>query len=306
VIGGVRYETTNNDLTGNIVDEEGPKITPVRFKNNYDNWLPSATIRFEPQRNLVLRAAAYRSLVRPNLSKLAPRFELNDDDEGVFGNPALRPYKAWNFDAGIEYYFTNNGALSANFFYKDVQDFIVDSIIDEPGIFNGIAFKEAEIAINGDGAKIKGVELSFSQVLDFLPSPLDGFLIQANYTYTDTEASLANGRKISLPSSSKHTFNAVLGYEKGPFSFRVAGTYRDKYLDEIGSGAANDRIVASHFQLDASVKYKITNNLQVFAEWININDEPYFAYQQGDSDRRRLLQYEEYSWTAKFGAKVKF
>lgn len=305
VIGGVRYENTKTDLSGNRVDEGGPTITPVQFSNDYDNWLPSLNIRFEPQRNLVFRAAAYRSLVRPNLADLAPRFELSDDNEGDFGNPDLRPYRAWNFDASAEYYFSNNGAISANFFYKDVNDFIVDSFNEDGGVFNGITFEEAVIPINGDSATIKGVELSLSQALTFLPSPLDGFLLQVNYTYTDAEGTLNDGRDIRLPASSKHTLNAVLGYEKGPFSFRLAGTYRDKYLDEIGASAEDDRIVASHFQLDASAKYRVNKNLQFFLEWVNINDEPYFAYQNRDN-RRRLLQYEEYSWTAKFGAKVNF
>ncbi|WP_422345296.1 TonB-dependent receptor [Parasphingorhabdus sp.] len=305
VIGGVRYENTKTDLNGNRVDEDGPTITPVRFSNDYDNWLPSLNIRFEPQRNLVFRAAAYRSLVRPNLADLAPRFELSDDNEGDFGNPDLRPYRAWNFDASAEYYFSNNGAISANFFYKDVKDFVVDSFNEDGGVFNGITFEEAVIPINGESATIKGVELSLSQALTFLPSPLDGFLVQVNYTYTDAEGTLDDGRDIPLPASSKHTLNAVLGYETGPFSFRLAGTYRDKYLDEIGASAEDDRIVASHFQLDASAKYRVNKNLQFFLEWVNINDEPYFAYQNRDN-RRRLLQYEEYSWTAKFGAKVNF
>lgn len=309
VIGGARYEKTKTDLTGNIVVEDGP-ITPAQFSSDYDDWLPSLTVRFEPQRNLVFRAAAYRSLVRPNVADLAPRFEIDDDGEAVLGNPSLRPYKAWNFDAAAEYYFSNNGAISANFFYKEVKNFIVDAVgvkgdANVPSVFDNIDFTEAEFPVNGDSATIKGVELSVNQALTFLPSPLDGFLVQVNYTYTDTEATLNDAREIPLPASSKHTLNAVLGYEKGPFSFRLAGTYRDKYLDEVGGDAEDDRIVASHFQLDASAKYKVTKNLQFFLEWVNINDVPYFAYQNRD-DRRRLLQYEEYSWTAKFGAKVKF
>jgi len=309
VIAGVRYEATNTDLRGAQVNADTLAIDPLRFKNNYDNWLPSATIRFEPARNLVLRLAGYRSIIRPNLGDLAPNFLINDDDELEAGNPDLRPYKAWNLDAGVEYYFSQNGAISANFFYKDIADFIVDAEFDagEAGAptFPGITYREVETAINGDRAKVLGAEFSFSQALNFLPSPLDGFLVQANYTYTDTEATLFDGREIPLPAASKHTFNAVLGYEKGPLSFRVAGTYRDKYLDELGGSADKDRIVDDHFQLDASAKYKITKNFQIFAEWVNITDEPYFAYQQR-GDTQRLLQYEEYSWTAKFGIKAKF
>jgi TonB-dependent receptor len=330
VIGGVRYERTKNDIRANTVltveedgtlpdgstaDEDEIFVTPNQFKRKYGNWLPSLTVRWEPQQNLVLRAAGYKSLVRPKLSKLAPHFsiEQNDDDEreGEFGNPELKPYEAWNFDAGVEYYLPGNGALSAGFFYKDVKNFIVDTNLDEPGTYNGIAYDEATIPINGDKAKVWGIELSYAQALKFLPSPLDGFILQANYTYTDATGKVPNDgdptdlRKITLPSSSKHTFNVALGYEKGPVSLRLAGTYRSKYLDELGDVAAEDRIIDNHFQLDLSAKYDITKRFQVFYEWVNINNAKYFAYNTVGA-RQNLLQFEQYKWTMKFGARAKF
>src|SRR5690606_18004707 len=239
VIGGVRYEHTKNDIRANTVTlvEEGGELpdgseadddtvisVPNQFKRSYGDWLPSLTIRWEPQQNLVLRAAASKSLVRPKLSKLAPRFtiEQNDDNEreGEFGNPDLKPYQAWNFDAGVEYYLPNNGALSAGVFYKDIKNFIVDTNLEDAGEYNGIAFDEATIPINGASARIWGLELSYTQALRFLPAPLDGFLVNANYTYTDatgtvpTDGDITDLRKIRLPSASKHTVNAALGYEK--------------------------------------------------------------------------------------------
>lgn len=311
VIGGVRYERTDMKLWGNSVLEDGPVITPVRFDRTYDDWLPSLNIRYSPTDNLVLRAAGYRSLVRPKLSKLAPRFEINEDDEAVFGNPDLKPYKAWNFDLSAEYYFASNGALTGAFFYKDIRNFIVDTAVDGPGTFAGIDFEEAEIPINGDNARIWGLELSYSQAFTMLPSPLDGLLLQANYTYTDARGKVANDgdindlRRIALPSTSKHTANITLGYEKGPISVRLAGTYRDKYLDELGGVAEEDRFVDDHFQLDLSAKYKVTNNIQLFYEWVNINNAKYVAYNKFGG-RQNLLQFEEYNWTMKFGAKVNF
>ncbi|NRD88407.1 TonB-dependent receptor [Sphingopyxis sp. BSNA05] len=326
VIGGVRFERTENVISANTVTlveedatfggvtftEDTVVVAPNSFSRSYDDWLPSLNIRFEPQRNLVLRAAGYRSVVRPNLSDLAPRFavEQNDDDEreGEFGNPDLLPYEAWNFDASAEFYFSSNGALTANLFYKDIKNFIVESL-EENGTRFGIDFDEATIPINGSSAEVFGIELGFAQALNFLPDPLDGFLVNFNYTYTDatgtvpTDGDITDLRSITLPSSSKHTFNAVLGYEKGPFDFRLAGTYRDRYLDELGAEASEDRYVDNHFQLDASVKFKLNKNIRLFAEWININNAKYFAYQNFDT-RKRLLQYEEYGSTFKFGAKI--
>ncbi|SBV34310.1 TonB-dependent receptor [uncultured Sphingopyxis sp.] len=330
VIGGVRYEHTKNDIRANTVTliEEGGELpdgseadddtvisVPNQFKRSYGDWLPSLTIRWEPQQNLVLRAAASKSLVRPKLSKLAPRFtiEQNEDNEreGEFGNPDLKPYEAWNFDAGVEYYLPNNGALSAGVFYKDIKNFIVDTNLEDAGEYNGIAFDEATIPINGDSAKVWGLELSYTQALRFLPAPLDGFLVNANYTYTDatgkvpTDGDITDLRKINLPAASKHTFNAALGYEKGPVSLRLAGTYRSKYLDELGDTAAEDRIIDNHFQLDLSAKVDVTEKVQVFYEWVNINNAKYYAYNNVGA-RQNLLQFEQYKWTMKFGARVKF
>lgn len=326
IIGGVRFERTENDITANtvtlveedatfngvVLTEDTVFVVPNNFTRSYDDWLPSLNVRFEPQRNLVLRAAAYRSVVRPNLEQLAPRFavEQADDDEreGEFGNPDLLPYEAWNFDASAEYYFSSNGAVTANVFYKDIKNFIVESV-EEDGTRFGLPFDEATIPINGPSAEVFGIELGFAQAFTFMPDPFDGLLVNFNYTFTDasgtvpTDGDITNLRMIDLPSSSKHTFNAVLGYEKGPVNFRLAGTYRDRYLDELGADATEDRFVDNHFQLDASIKLKLNKNIRVFAEWININNAKYFAYQNFDT-RQRLLQYEEYGSTVKFGAKI--
>jgi outer membrane receptor protein involved in Fe transport len=151
---------------------------------------------------------------------------------------------------------------------------------------------------------VKGAEFSYQQSLTFLPAPFDGLLLGFNYTYTDAKGEV-NDRIIPLPASARNTFNAVIGYEKGPFSLRVAGSYRDVYLDELGDGPEEDRYVKDHFQIDVTVKYKVTDHLQLFAEFVNLNDAPYVAFQRGPVNDR-LLQFERYSWTGKFGAKATF
>lgn len=321
LVGGVRMEHTRNTVIGNIVEliEEGGEyegevldedtlfVTPTSFKRHYTDWLPSLNLRFEAQKELVFRAAVSRSVVRPNIGDIAPRFlvEANDegDREGEFGNPDLEPYRAWNFDLSAEWYFANNAVLQGGFFYKRVKNFIVRQEFEDI-TFNGVFASEAIIPVNGETAEVKGFEISYQQSLTFLPAPFDGLLLGANYTYTDAKGEV-DGRIISLPSSAKNTFNAMIGYEKGPFSIRVAGTYRDIYLDELGGDAEEDRYVRDHFQLDVSVKYRVTPNIQLFAEFVNLNDAPYVAFQRGPG-RDRLLQYERYSWTGKFGAKATF
>ena len=340
IIGGARYEFTQTDIFGNftlLVEEGGTLpdgtiatddtviVTRQTTPRNYGRFLPSLNIRWEPEDDLVFRAAGYRSLVRPGFSQIAPRFvtEQNDDDEveGEFGNPSLEPYEAWNLDFGVDYYFDGNGAVSLGVFFKDVSNYIVNveyESEDEDNLltFNGIAFNEAVIPVNGDSAQIFGLEAGFAKQWDMLPTPFDGIITQANYTWTDAEGEVPGGgvgvlgavgatRSIDLPTTSAHTFNGVLGYEKGPISLRLAGTYRDGYLDELGGSPEEDRFVDTHFQLDASARYRITPNVQVFVEAVNLTDAEYFAF-NNVGGRQNNYQYEIYGRTFKGGVRVTF
>lgn len=310
VIGGVRMERTYNELNGQYVtDSDDVVVTPVSFTRSYTNWLPSLTVRYSPQQNLVARLAGYKTVVRPKLSQMAPRNVINDDLELEVGNPELKPYQAWNLDAGFEYYFANNGAVSFGTFYKSIKDYTYTQRTREAGTYQGIDYSELTMPVNGDTAEIMGLEASFSQAFTMLPSPFDGLLTQINYTYTYARGTVLDGdglaRRIDLPNASKNTFNVVLGYEKGPISLRAAGTFRDKYLDEVGDDAETDRTVNQHFQLDLSAKYKLTDNIKIFADWVNVNNAKYFAY-QNLAGAKRALQYEEYGSTVKFGARMSF
>lgn len=313
LVGGVRVEQTRNDIRANAVelveaeDDTTVTVTPTSFDRDYTNVLPSVNLRYEVQPDVLLRAGVYRSLVRPRVGQLAPRFRVEEnedgDREGEFGNPNLEPYDAWNLDLSAEWYFGRSSVLQAGVFCKRIEDFVVD-VRFEDATFLGIQFGEALIPQNGEEAKVNGFEFAYQQSLEFLPGLLDGLLVGFNYTYTDAEGEIAD-RTISLPASAENTFNASLGYEKGPLSVRVTAAYRDEYLDELGESVEEDRFVEDHIQYDLSARYRVTPQFQVFAELVNLGDEPYVAY-VNSSGRKRLLQYEEYSWTAKTGFRVSF
>lgn len=314
VIGGVRMERTYNDIRAKTTDGgdgDTVVVTPLQFTRSYTDWLPSLTFRYEPVHNIVMRLAGYKNLVRPKLSNLAPRFSRNDDLEVEVGNPELKPYRAWNIDASAEWYFAKDAQLSAGFFWKSIEDFVVQQVIVAPGELYGLEYSQLTSYINGDTGKIKGVEVSYSQIFSFLPAPFDGLLINANYTYTDakgtvlTDGDITRPRSIPLMASAQNTFNVVLGYEKGPLSLRAAGTYRDKYLDELGPTADQDRYVDEQFQLDLSAKYRILPGIRVFGEWVNATNAPYFAY-QNYAGAKRIRQYEQYNWTIKAGVTASF
>jgi TonB-dependent receptor len=313
VVGGLRVESTEDTIRGNKVNEATLTATPVTYNKSYTDWLPSAAVRYSVADDVVLRGGVYKSLVRPNISDMAPSFVIASDLTGSFGNPDLNPYRAWNFDLSAEYYLGRDGVIQVGAFYKDISNFIVGTTIyavDYPAGFQGITgWNEASVKVNGNSATTKGFEFNYQQALTMLPDPLDGVLVGFNYTFTDASGDLPT-RRIPLSVSSKHTFNAMLGYEKGRWSLRGTAAYRSGYLDEDGvvNNSLDDRYVKSHLQFDASVKYKLSDNVRLYADFVNLNNEPYLAYQHGVAGqvRDRLLEYETYSWTGKFGARMSF
>lgn len=327
VIGGLRIEHTDNDVTANLVElveEDGVRegivltedtvfVTPNKFKNSYTDWMPSLSVRYEWADDVLLRAGVFRSIVRPNIASLAPRFIVEESDdgerEGEFGNPDLDPFQAWNFDASIEWYFASGAVLQAGVFHKEIEDFIVNVEFDQDdapylGFYNSVAFNEAIIPQNGNDATVTGIELNYQQALINLPGIFSGLLVGLNYTYTDATGDLGT-RDIPLPSASENNFNAMLGYEKGPVSVRLTAAYRDNYLKEVGDSADEDRYIEDHLQWDLTASFSVTDNVRLYAQFVNLNDEPYVAYQSGPGSNR-LLQYEEYSWTGKFGLQATF
>lgn len=311
-IGGVRMEHTRNRMNGNDVAEtpDGDLVvTPVAFRRQYTNWLPSLNLRFTPTHKVTLRAAVSKSLVRPNISDLAPRFTITEsvDDtgnEGEVGNPELKPYQSWNFDASAEYYFARNAVAQVGLFHKEVKDFIFDHRAPEGTVFNGREFASLIQPVNGDTAKVTGIELNLQAKLDFLPSPFDGLIVSGNYTYNHTRATIYD-RRLTLPGSSKNIYNATLGYEKGPVQLRASVSYRSAYLDEVSDDGSADIYNKGRFLLDLSGKLRVTKGIQLTADFINAGSEPYARYYKGSAaSGHRVAQYEDYGWTVKSGIRI--
>lgn len=282
---------------------------------SYTDWLPSVNVRYELSDEVIARLGYYKTIVRPNLNQASPRALAEPGENAIeAGNPDLVRQSAHNLDASLEWYPGNKSVVSVGLFYKDITDFIAqtgNSAALDPAAFPGVVFNEVTTFVNVPDASIFGAEFNIQKPLDFLPGLLDGFIISANYTFVDSEATLDSGRVISLPGQSDHVATGILGYEKGPVDIRIAATYRDEFLDELSvteDALDNplDRIVDDHLQIDVSAKYRITDQLRAFVEFKNINNEPFVASIRPDGLGRLNAQYEEYGFSAKFGVSFKY
>jgi len=316
LVAGARIEATDVSATGNIFFEEDDptNVAKRNYDDKYAHFLPSLNLKYSFTDNLVGRAAYYASIVRPAFGEMRPTVALNDDrDEAELGNPALDPYEANNFDLSIEYYPTKLSVLSAGVFYKDISNAIFPvtyDIEDVPGSID-LSFLDAgtlagleEVAtyINAGSASVKGVEFNYVQGLGFLGDAFDGFLVSGNLTLVDSEATLPDGREVPLLKQNDEVWNIALGYDKGPWDLRVSANYRGDYLDEL-FGEDVDRYTAEHLRVEASAKYELNDNIQLYVEGKNLTDEPEHYYHGNES---RLSQYDEFGWSGVFGVRLTY
>lgn len=312
--GGVRVEHTEYSARGNEItlDDDAGTLTlrPITVEDSYTDVLPSVNARYELNPRTLLRAAYFRSIVRPILEQNRPAglIEIEDGEiEAEFGNVNLERTRADSFDLSIEYYPGDVGLLSAGVFYKRLRNPVYG--IDLAGTPGYEGFEGYETFINGADADIFGVELGWQQGLTFLPAPFDGLLLAANYTWVDAEGAvpLPDGgeRAAPLPFQAEHTANLSIGYQKHGFSARLAATYRDRILDEVGDpeDAAFDVYIDNHLQIDLTAAWQLTPRVQVFFEGSNLGDEPLYSF----SGRRGVnVQYEEYGPSYTLGLKAVF
>lgn len=267
---GLRYAHTRQTSEGYA--DNGTAANPVSFTSTYDDFMPSANLVVEPVDGLIARFAAAKVITRPSLSDLAPRLTLNSSGtvlEATGGNPELQRFQAWQYDAGVEYYFAPGSVISASLFYKDIGTFVYNQVSDF--VVDGQTYM-LTAPTNGGNASVKGLELAFQHKLTFLPAPFDGLGVQANYTLTDSRASYSDTLKDDLANIARHSYNLTGFYENGPFETWVSYSWRGKVLQSVGTNdnlSINDSAFGS---LDASVSLAVSEHLKVSLQGINITN----------------------------------
>ena len=326
---GVRYVRTDQTSTGL---NNGAAVT---VKRDYDDWLPAANFAVFPTEQIIVRAAVAKVLTRPSLGNLTPGGSVDGFNYRVtFGNPQLDPFRATAYDLAFEYYFGPQSIFSVALFKKDVKSFPVAqtrsgtfastglplSIIppSSPAAANpeGQLYTISSIG-NGTGANLKGVEIALQAPFKFLPGFLANFGGIANATFISSNADynvngpaivpggpLVSGiRNATLFGLSKRSYNGTLYYEDTKFSARASVSYRGRYIDA-NSGTGNVfEGYGSTINLDASVRYRITDQIEVSVEGVNLTDEYRFRYT--DFDANRTYENNHFGRTILFGARFK-
>jgi TonB-dependent receptor len=296
LMAGARWERT--DATIRAVEARNVAGTIVgRFPKSgttaYDKFLPNlqAVYRFTPE--VLLRGALTQTIGRPAYEDARPLAQFRYDPLGnatlnpafpntgtvSVGNPQLSPYDSGNADLSFEWYLKGGGLLSAAYFHKSIDDPIYSYAETQQNVtYSGVALQRLDLTSkrNADSGKISGVELAAYVPFRFLPSPFDGFGLDANLTRINSSVTIPTRRGEDLPffRQPSKISSVTLFYERYGFSARVGWTYADEQIYTLGSAPLSDIYRKARGQYDAQLRYRFSAHYAVTASVRNLTREP--------------------------------
>jgi iron complex outermembrane receptor protein len=289
---GLRYVSTDASSDHYALSSTGVRATSLTTETaSYNELLPSLNVVMDLSEDIILRTSAAQVISRPNYSDMFATQALTGYNDGTAGNEVqntgnvgLSPFKAFQADIGIEWYFSDDAMLSATYFTKEVSSFIST----QQTINNSIGIVDNDSAalgsncggddgdcwtvsksVNGAGGSIEGLEIQVQDAFD------NGYGYSINYTYADAKSPGENyPDEVSVFSdSSKHTVNLVAFFENDDFSARVAYNWRSEYMMRELPGFYGNREHQDYGTLDFSASYAATDYLDVTFEAVNITEE---------------------------------
>ncbi len=346
VVGGVRYEKTTSDYSAyNLIDGRDPRTQtffPVTVHPGNEFWLPMGQIRFRPVAWGDLRYAYTQTLARPDYHQLSPRINMDFSLNNVWaGNPKLKTARAFNHDLILSFHSNKLGLFSIGGFYKTVRDFTYFTqyklhATAPPGLetinslkIGGATPKDGATLytyVNSPyDATIKGFELDFQTNFGYLPFPLKGVVLGANYTHIISKArypwrdditrtnpnppprvlvtvqdSTRTGRLIFQPND---IVNSYIGFDFKGFSARVSFIFQGNAVSGVGAFAEQDGFTRDYFRIDASAKQRLPwSGSEIYLDFNNLNSETNTSAQRSIGG---FTNEQNYGLTANLGFRYK-
>ncbi len=349
VIPGVRWEAEHTVYNGeryrqNTVSNQ--ESAPLDFTNltterNNSFWLPMINIIAKPLSWLQIKLARTENLAHPDYIQYAPIANISSDQSTInAANTNLKTSRSVDYDAAFSVYQNYVGLFSADGFYKKISNLIFYASYKlEPGLTPPAElnippswYKQGAPQINTymnnpNDAKYYGIELDWQTHFWYLPSVLQGLILDINYTHIYSEMYLrydslvttVTGRaprqkfvysyepaqvKTRMPDQPANILNITLGYDLGGFSARLSYLFQADKLTGIGySGGYPTTVLSSYTgqyeRWDMSVQQKINKNIQVFLNLNNINGRPDRNYTGFAETNPQYIEY--YGFTMDLG-----
>jgi iron complex outermembrane recepter protein len=336
---GVRWAQTKLGIDNYKKSGAGGAYLPNQEHGKYTNVLPAVSAAYDLAEDLIWRASYGKTISRASLSIIAAQTVIPNpfDNTATAGNPNLKPQQSKNLDTSLEWYFKPGSLLSAAYFKKELTDATVSSTTQTtfgalglPDTALGAIFQDKNGKVdpnlpmtlrtygNAGQQTLKGYELAYQQDFNFLPDPFKGLGALASYTHIDPFNSqkwiTTAGKEIEVNSVPKYAYSFTTYYERGPLAMRLSYNYKGRSLHGDNPKNNGDDLIrwrAARGYLDGTISYKLTENLELRLDALNLTNTLSYDYfedatgKYGDGHRTRM-DYAKYDGrTIKFGLRGK-
>jgi TonB-dependent receptor len=264
----------------------------THVEKEYLRLFPSLNASFNLRENLIVRAARYFSVGRPDLNQYAGGLTLPDPDSDA-SNPANRivvnnaGIKAWSAEttnARFEYYFAGVGQISVGGFRRDITNFFGGTVFNatpeflalyglDPALYDKF---DVTTQYNLPGkVRLAGVDFSYKQALTGLPSWARGVQVFAN----------ASAQRVTGDTTATANFAGYIprsgswgvSLTRPGYNLRINWNYRGRQRRAIvATGASIEPGTynwgSKRLYLDVSGEYSLTRRLALFTNLRNLND----------------------------------
>ncbi|MDF9832335.1 iron complex outermembrane receptor protein [Ereboglobus sp. PH5-5] len=303
IMAGVRYERTEVETSGwsrgidwsttppTLITDVDVRDQIAHGEHSYDNWFPNVQLKYEPLTDLIFRAAYTTSIQRPDMTKLVPADSLSWNGDNQYytferANIGLKPQYSTNYDLSVEYYLPNSGVVTAGWFYKEIDDYILETTgwADRimPELLEWFDYPVWVKTMQNIGtAKMTGYEFSYRQnfkQFKFLPSLLQNFDFYGSFSYAKPKGD------IEVLNMKRKVLNARLTYRARSWYTTVAYYWCDSWLrrnpSTVGSTEegtfrmGDDGIyVAPNDRWDISFNWQFSQTWTLSFDWRNVFNE---------------------------------
>ena len=334
VIGGARLVRVDVDTKfvtePSGFDENGAPIVSledfvgiIRASESQTDTLPRILVNYRPSEDLIFRAGYFTSVNRPQIAALnrgqvprlilVPIFGPNSDQPLLTvsqGNPDLKPSYTDNWDASVEYYTDDVGAIKLSVFYKEIEDSFTlistegglelapDALVLPPApefqdLPDNLFVQVSQPVNNPDRIELWGSELSIERWFPSLPGVFGGLGVFGNIAYADSSQTFRIGTTANeegfvevdrpLPGAPEYTGTAALTYSKYGIDGSLTYSWQDRRLISIQDFGL-DEYNGEFETLDLRVAYNGT-----------LGDREYWVFFEG----RDLLRGEDEATTTR-------
>ena len=261
----------------------------TKVEKEYLRWFPSLNAGYNLRENLIVRAATYTSVGRPNFTQYSggvtlPNLEAPADaltNRITVNNAGIKPWTAESTKVSLEYYFERVGQISVGAFRRDIRNFFGQTTFDatpeflalyglDPALYDPFTVATQENLQTS--VRMTGIEVNYRQALTFLPRWARGVQVFANGSAQRVIGDAATNFNGYIPRTG--SWGISLSREK--YNVRMNWNYVGRQR----RGAVTGRSIepgtytwgSKKSYIDLTAEYSLTRRLALFANLRNVND----------------------------------